>query len=602
MLRRSFVVVVFLSLFLPSVATAKDRSYPGVILSNRSTAANEEALEESARRNRLSFSTTERLRRGTIYIRDRRTALRESAPGRAYLCRTAEVRRVIKEAKGHITCSPNTELQALRDPNDTFYGALYQHSLMSAPIAWETTTGTNTALAVVIDTGIDYNHIDLADNIWRNPLEIAGNGIDDDKNGYIDDIHGINAIKNTGVPLDDNGHGTHVAGIIGAVADNTRGVVGVSWKVKLVGAKFLSASGTGSIADAIKAVEYTTKLKKAGHNVIAANNSWSGRSFSKPLLDAITAASDEGILFVAAAGNNNSNNDTNPLYPANYQVPNVISVASITSTGERSSFSNFGPNSVHIGAPGTSIYSTLRNNGYGYKSGTSMACPQVVGLSILTHSACPTLSMDRLKQIILSSGAKTPALQSYVATGAMVNSARAVQQASAACGTATPTPTPTPTQTATNTPDPNISPTQTPTPTVTPTVTNTPTNTPTPSPTPGHYLIPEPTRVQSLGTLKLKVSTGVDYVQSGRLEIVLYDVVGNRYPCRLKPSIMLPKGNKTISITLPDNAKYFATYEFRFTSIRGASMASVQIMNPQSTNVPNSRAYLTCQSIVEQLG
>jgi subtilisin family serine protease len=512
------------------------------------------------------------------------------------------VRRVIKEAKGHITCSPNTELQALRDPNDTFYGALYQHPLMSAPIAWETTTGTNTAIAVVIDTGIDYNHIDLADNIWRNPLEIAGNGIDDDKNGYIDDIHGINAIKKTGVPLDDNGHGTHVAGIIGAAGDNARGVVGVSWKVKLVGAKFLSSTGVGSIADAIKAVEYTTKLKKAGHNVIAANNSWSGRTFSKPLLDAITAASDEGILFVAAAGNDNSNNDANPLYPANYQVPNVISVASITSTGERSSFSNFGPKTVHIAAPGSSIYSTVRNNGYSYKSGTSMACPQVVGLSVLTYSACTTLSMDRLKQVILASGAKTPALQYYVATGAMANAARAVQQASAACGTATPTPTQTATSTPTNTPDPNLTPTRTPTPTVTPTVTNTPTRTPTPTPTPGHYIIPEPTQVQSLGTLKLKVSTGVDYVQAGRLEIVLFDTTGTRYPCDLKPSIMLPKGNRTIQIKLPDNAKYFSTYQFRFSSSRGASMTSVQMMNPQWTNVPYSRAYLTCQSIIGQLG
>jgi subtilisin family serine protease len=472
---------------------------------------------------------------------------------------------------------------------------------MSAPIAWNTTTGSDTALAVVIDTGIDYNHVDLADNMWRNPLEIAGNGIDDDRNGYIDDIHGIDAIKNTGVPLDDNGHGTHVAGIIGAAGDNARGVVGVNWRVQLVGAKFLSPSGSGSIADAIKAVEYTTKLKRAGHNVIAANNSWSGRTFSKPLLDAITAASEEGILFVAAAGNSSSNNDTNPIYPANYQVPNVISVASIASTGDRSSFSNYGTKTVHIAAPGSSIYSTVLNNGYGFKSGTSMASPQVAGLAVLTYSACPNLTMDRLKQVILASGAKTAALQYYVATGAMVNSARAVQQAIAACSTPTPTPTQTPTPTPTDTPDPNVTPTQTPTPTVTPTLTSTPTRTPTPSPTPGHYVVPEPAQVQSLGTLTLKISTGVDYVKSGRLEIVLFDINGARHPCGLKPSIMLPKGNRTVQIKLPDNAKYFANYEFRFTSSRGASMASVQMLDPQRTSVPYSRAYLTCQSIMGQL-
>jgi hypothetical protein len=209
--------------------------------------------------------------------------------------------------------------------------------------------------------------------------------------------------------------------------------------------------------------------------------------------------------------------------------------------------------------------------------------------------------MDPLKQVILASGAKTAALQYYVATGAMVNSARAVQQAIAACSTPTPTPTQTPTPTPTDTPDPNVTPTQTPTPTVTPTLTSTPTRTPTPSPTPGHYVVPEPAQVQSLGTLTLKISTGVDYVQSGRLEIVLFDINGARHPCGLKPSIMLPKGNRTVQIKLPDNAKYFANYEFRFTSSRGASMASVQMLDPQRTSVPYSRAYLTCQSIMGQL-
>ena len=602
MLRRFLFAVCILSCWVSPDAFAKDRSYPGIILSNRSTATNERSLEHAARKNRLAFISAERLRSGTIYLADGRHPDSESTPGRPYLCRTAKVRRVIQEAKGHITCSPNVELQALRDPNDSAYSILYAHTLMSSSSAWNTTTGTDTALAVVIDTGIDFNHSDLADNMWRNPLEIAGNGIDDDKNGYIDDVHGINAITNTGVPLDDNGHGTHVAGIIGAVGDNAQGVVGVTWKVKLVGAKFLSSVGSGSIANAIKAIEYSTQLKKAGHNVVATNNSWSGGLYSKPLFDAISAASDAGILFIAAAGNKSSNNDYTPTYPANYQVPNVISVASITSLGQLSSFSNFGTRTVHIAAPGSSIYSTIRNNGYGYKSGTSMAAPQVAGLAILTYSACPNLDMARLKDTILSSGAKTSALQGLVATGAMANAARAVEQANRACGTPTPTPTPTATATPTDTPDPNVTPTQTPTPTITPTATATPTGTPTTTPTPGHYIIAEPTQVQSLGTIKLNVSTGVEYVQSGRVEINLYDIVGNRYPCTLKPSIMLPKGNKTIQIKLPENAKYFASYEFRFTSSRGASVGWVQMMNPQRTSVPFSRAYLTCQSFMGQLG
>ena len=482
MLRRSFVFLCFILPLLPNGAHAKDRSYPGIILSNRSTATNEAALEEAARKSRLAFITAERLRQGAVYLRDGRNAPSESARGRAYLCRTAKVRRVIKEAKGHITCSPNAELQALRDPNDSYYTALYQHTLMSAPVAWNTTTGTDTALAVVIDTGIDFNHTDLSNNMWRNPLEIAGNGIDDDKNGYIDDIHGINAIKNTGNPLDDNGHGTHVAGIIGAVGDNAQGVVGVSWRVKLVGAKFLSYLGKGSTADAIKAVEYTTRLKKAGHNVLVANNSWSGSAYSKPLSDAVSAASDAGIIFVAAAGNSTSNNDKNPVYPANLQLPNIISVASITSTGELSYFSNYGPKTVHIAAPGTSILSTIRNNNYSYKSGTSMAAPQVAGLAALTYATCPTLDMTRLRATILSSGAKTPALNGLVATGAMANAARAVLLAVTACALGNPAPTQTPTPLATNTPDPNVTPTQTPTPTITPTATKTPTSAPTPVP------------------------------------------------------------------------------------------------------------------------
>lgn len=601
MLQRFFAASFFLFFFSQSIINAEERRYPGVILSNRSTPENGRSLEEATNEARRSFISSERLREGAIYLNDRRHAPSVSARGRAFLCRTAKVRRVIIRAKGHITCSPNAELLALREPQDTYYSILYQHPLMSSATAWDTTVGSDSALAVVIDSGVDYNHSDLQDNMWRNPREVPYNGVDDDQNGYIDDVHGINAITNTGDPLDDNGHGTHVAGIIGAVGNNARGVVGVNWRVKLVAVKFISSTGSGSLANAIKSVDYVTKLKKAGHNVIATNNSWGGGSFSKPLYDAIAGASDAGVLFVVAAGNASRNNDLSPTYPASYQIPNVITVASITSTGDLSYFSNYGPQTVHIAAPGSSILSTLRNNTYGYKSGTSMACPQVAGLATLAYAACPTMMMAKLKETILSGGAKTPALQGLVSTGAMANAALTVQRAMSECATPTPIPTVTPTPHPTYTPDPNITPTQTPTPTITPTPTNTPTSTPTPSPTPGHYLIAEPNQVQARGTLSLKLSTGVDYINSGRVEAYLFDTQGRRYPCMLRPSISLSKENKTISIRLPDTAKHFANFEFRFVSARATSTAWVQLTNPQSTLVPNSKAALTCQGILGQL-
>jgi subtilisin family serine protease len=206
----------------------------------------------------------------------------------------------------------------------------------------------------VIDTGIDYNHPDLAANVWTNPLEIPGNGIDDDGNGYVDDVHGYDFVNRDGDPMDDHGHGTHVAGTIAAVANNGIGVAGVSWHAKVMALKFLDAGGSGWVSDAVEALNYATDM---GAKIT--NNSWGGGEYSTALRDAIAAANSAGAVFVAAAGNSANNNDATPFYPAGYEGPNVIAVAATDASDTLAVFSNFGRNTVQLGAPGVGIYSTV---------------------------------------------------------------------------------------------------------------------------------------------------------------------------------------------------------------------------------------------------
>jgi subtilisin family serine protease len=344
-------------------------------------------------------------------------------------------------------------------------------------------------VAVVIDTGVQYNHPDLAANMWINPGEIAANGLDDDNNGYIDDIYGINTINGSGDPNDDNGHGSHCAGILGARGNNSTGIAGVAWQTKIVAAKFLDSSGSGYLSDAIEAINYSRSLKLAGHKVVVSNNSWGGGGYNASLYSAIEQANAAGILFVAAAGNNASNNDTSPSYPASYNLPGIIAVASTTSSGALSSFSNYGATSVDIAAPGSGIYSCIPTSTYASFSGTSMAAPQVSGITLLAQSRCNgTLSVAQTKDAILGSGVSYPALSGKVLTGAIANAYQAIAAAGAVClGTATPTPsaTATPTRTPTVTPTATATPTRTPTntPTWTAAPVATPTQTPSATPT-----------------------------------------------------------------------------------------------------------------------
>ncbi len=297
---------------------------------------------------------------------------------------------------------------------------------IDAPEAWDLTTGSRDVLVGIIDTGLDRSHPDLAANVWTNPREISGNGVDDDRNGYIDDVSGWDFFANDNNPMDEDDHGTHCAGTIGAAGNNASGVVGVNWQVSLVGLRFLGPSG-GSTSDAIEAVSYATGL-----GVDLTSNSWGGGSSSSLLQSAIQAAGEANILFVAAAGNDGTNNDTIPHYPSNYTNANVISVASSTRTDSRSSFSNYGATSVDLAAPGSAILSTIPGGGYASFNGTSMAAPHVSGALALLKSVAPLMSAAEMKAKLLSTVDRVAAFNGLTTTGGRLNVGRLIEESAGA--------------------------------------------------------------------------------------------------------------------------------------------------------------------------
>ena len=287
-------------------------------------------------------------------------------------------------------------------------------------------TCSSTVYVGIIDEGVMIGHPDLAANIGVNPREIAGNGIDDDGNGYVDDVNGWDFDGNNNSVYDgtQDDHGTHVAGTIGATGGNGTGVAGICWNVKLIMAKFLGRNG-GTTANAIKAVDYLTDLKtRHGLNLVATNNSWGGGGFSQALKDAIDRSGTAGILFVAAAGNSSVNNDASPHYPSSYSSANIISVASITSSGALSSFSNYGATTVDIGAPGSSIWSTVpgrKGPTYASYSGTSMATPHVTGAAAMYAASHSGATAAQIKTAILGAAVGTPSLAGKTVTGGRLN-------------------------------------------------------------------------------------------------------------------------------------------------------------------------------------
>ena len=308
-------------------------------------------------------------------------------------------------------------------PNDPSYGSQWGFPKINAPAAWDLRTDSGSLVVAVIDTGVDYRHPDLAANMWINPGETPANGIDDDGNGVIDDVFGANFVDAavTGDPMDDNRHGTHVAGTIGAVTNNALGVSGVNWTTQIMALKFLSASGGGTTAGAIRAIDYGIKM-----DVDIMNNSWGGGGFSRALEDAIRAADAEGILFVAAAGNSNSNNDANPHYPSSYDVPNVLAVQATDQNDAMAGFSSFGATSVDMGAPGVDILSTIPGAQYDSFNGTSMATPHVAGAAALVWAQNPTLSHVELKERLMNTAEVIPGLSGTSVTGARLDLAKAM--------------------------------------------------------------------------------------------------------------------------------------------------------------------------------
>jgi subtilisin family serine protease len=337
------------------------------------------------------------------------------------------------EPKGAIP--PSYLDSATAGPNDPMFGD--QWSLdnkgqrggldkadISALAAWEKTKGSDKVVVAVLDSGVDYTHPDLVNNMWVRPPGMAR--YSDDQLGTVDDAHGFNAINDTGDPMDDNGHGTHCAGIIGAEGDNSEGIAGVNWKVEIMPLKFMNANGSGTTSDAIKAINYVMERKRAGVNVRVINASWGSTMKSKALEDAIRRAGEEGILFIAAAGNSSADSDRSPHYPAGYNLPNVISVAALNRNDELASFSNYGAKSVHIAAPGAEILSTWLNGTFEEHSGTSMATPEVVGVAALVLSVDPDLSVKELRQRLMDATDPLPALRGKVVTGGRINAALAV--------------------------------------------------------------------------------------------------------------------------------------------------------------------------------
>ncbi len=339
------------------------------------------------------------------------------------------VESVVPDVRVTASATPNDLDTLLWGLNNTGQDGGTADADIDAVEAWDTVTDASNVIVAVIDSGVDYTHPELAANMWTNSGEIAGNGIDDDGNGYIDDIHGYDFANNDGDPMDDNSHGTHVSGTIAAEGNNGSGIVGVAWKAQIMALKFLGANGSGYTSDAVDAVLYA-----ADNGAVLSNNSWGSfgstyllEAFNAPLKAAIETAGQAGHLFVAAAGNDGDNVDSNvSAYPAGIPLTNIISVAATDRNDEIAYFSNYGEVEVDLAAPGVDIYSTIPGGLYDSYNGTSMATPHVAGAAALLYAIKPDLSPQETKAILMNTVDPIASLAGKVGSGGRLNVASAL--------------------------------------------------------------------------------------------------------------------------------------------------------------------------------
>lgn len=319
---------------------------------------------------------------------------------------------------------PDYPIHLMFQSNDPKLSSQWAHEVVRSAQAWDVSRGNHSVIVAVIDSGVDYLHSDLAGNIWKNPDEVL-DGLDNDGNGLVDDIRGWNfAGNNSNVVADDRSyHGTHVAGTVGAVGNNGVGVSGHAQSVQILPIKFLSSSGSGYTSDAIRGMDYAIS-KKA--RIIS--SSWGSRNYSQAMIDALERVRIAGAIFVAAAGNNGTSNDSTGFYPSGYPHSNIVAVASSGKTDVLSRFSNYGAKTVDLAAPGESITSTKNGNAYQTISGTSMATPLVSGVLATMVALRPDLSNVDLIQALLDTVDKVPSMSGKLVSGGRINSARALQR------------------------------------------------------------------------------------------------------------------------------------------------------------------------------
>ncbi len=334
---------------------------------------------------------------------------------------------------------PDSPLYPRRDPDDPAYVQGTQWHLhntgqdgglpdadIDAPEGWDLIRDAPDIVVAVVDSGVRLTHEDLAENLWIHPGETPGNGLDDDGNGYVDDLHGIDALEQTGDPTDDLGHGTQVAGLIGAVGNNQRGGSGVAWRVRLMPLRFMDAHGSGSVSDAVACLEYALL-----HGADIVNCSWGGARASVALETALQQLCGAGVIIVAAAGNEGRDLDLEPEYPASYSLDLLVVTTATTRTDTLADAANYGSRTVHVGAPGVDLYSTLHtgNHAYGFVQGSSMAAPVVSGILAVLKARYPADPPSRLVQRLLATSDRLPALSGRCVSGGRVNLHRAVSEA-----------------------------------------------------------------------------------------------------------------------------------------------------------------------------